>query len=140
MIGHNLFSFDFKKKGLRLSSWRTTNLAIGRKHLTSINYANIAYQVYWHCQVLSTEFIHPFQQYERWGKKRSENRIRQFYRKRSKTTWKVFCVRWNRQRMDFGLFVIRKGVITYETIPRPESLDIAPEKDIFFYLIIFDVV
>ena len=46
VIAHNLFSFDLKKKGLRLSSWRTTNLGIGRKHLTSINYANIAYQVY----------------------------------------------------------------------------------------------
>ena len=29
-----------------------------------------------------------------------------------------------------------KGVIPYEMIQRPESLDIIPEKDHFFYLII----
>ena len=48
MIAHNLFGFDLKKKkkkGLRLGAWRTTNLAIGGEHLTSVNYANIADQV-----------------------------------------------------------------------------------------------
>ena len=47
VIAHNLFGFDFFSflKGLRLGAWRTTNLSIGGKNLTSVNYANISDQV-----------------------------------------------------------------------------------------------
>ena len=43
VIAHNLFGFDFFffLKGIRLSVWKTTNLAIGGSNLTNINYANI---------------------------------------------------------------------------------------------------
>ena len=41
---HNLFGFDFFLflKSLRLGAWRTTNLSIGSKNLSNINFANIS--------------------------------------------------------------------------------------------------
>ena len=44
VITHNLFGFDFLK-GIRLGSWRTTNISIGGTNLVNINFANIANQV-----------------------------------------------------------------------------------------------
>lgn len=46
-IAHNLFAFDFFffLKDLRLGVWKTTNLSIGGKNLTNVNFANISYQV-----------------------------------------------------------------------------------------------
>ena len=43
VIAHNLFGFDFIffLKRIRLSVWKTKNLAIGGSNLTNINYANI---------------------------------------------------------------------------------------------------
>ena len=47
VIAYNLFGFDlfFFLKGVRLSVWKTANLAIGGSKLTNINYANIGEQV-----------------------------------------------------------------------------------------------
>ena len=39
------FDFFFFLKGIRLGSWRTTNISIGATNLVNINFANIANQV-----------------------------------------------------------------------------------------------
>ena len=46
-IADNLFAFDFFffLKDLRLGAWKTTNLFIGGKNLTNINFAKISDQV-----------------------------------------------------------------------------------------------
>ena len=125
VVAHNLFGFDFFLKDLRLVAWRTTDLSIGGKNLTSINFANIADQI---------KFIDTIQNYQQSLSVLASTMIDEeiFIENNPKLHFKFqkcsdIDKEWILNYLSSG-----KGVIPYEMILRYDSLDIVPEDEEFF--------
>ena len=139
VVAHNLFGFDFFLKDLRLVAWRTTDLSIGGKNLTSINFANIANQI---------KFIDTIRYYQQRLSVLASTMTDE-ERHCIKKEWKIITE--NDPKLNFkfqkcsdvgkkwllNYLSSSKGVIPFEMLTRYDSLDIATEDGKFFYLIIF---
>ena len=94
---HNLSGFDFFffVKSLRLGAWRTTNLSIGSKNLSNINFANISDRI---------KFIDTYKYYQQTLSVLAStmNDVKELY-KRSRIMLKVSSLFNSRSRVDFKL-------------------------------------
>ena len=135
-IADNLFAFDFFffLKDLRLGAWKTTNLFIGGKNLTNINFAKISDQVKFidtvkyfqqSLSALSSSMIDE-------KKKGIRTECQRFIKNDPKLNKNSFACSEADRELVLDYLFSGKRIIPYEMRQRPDSLDIAPKKGTFF--------
>ena len=134
-IAHNFFQFDmfFLLKGIRLSTWRTTDINIGGNNMTDINFA----------QIDDFKFIDSLKYYQTSLGKLSETlsdiektnvaRLSEQFI----VTHSYFAEVWKRlpfadRKKVIDTTVSGKGIIPYEKVETITSLSAKPENGVFF--------
>lgn len=135
VVAHDLCGFDFFLflKGL-IVAWKSTNLSICRKKLTSVNCANIS------VQVMFIETVKYFQQslsglpssMNDEEEKGVRTGCERFIKKGPKLNEKFLARHETDREWILDYLSLGKGVIPYKMIQRPDSLDISPERGNFF--------
>ena len=131
MFAHNQFRFDFFLflKGLRPSIWETTEIAIGGKNPTDVNFTIIRNQV----QFIDT--VKYFQQsLDSLGESMTDTE-RENVRKicRRFLAEKLLFLTDKDEKWVLDYLASGKGMIPYQMITNFDALNIQPEKDFFEY-------
>ena len=125
VIAHNLFRFEFylKKKGIRLGSWRTTNISLGGTNLVNINFPNIAnqakfiYTLKYYQQILSVLATTMTDQEKQSIKKEGEK----FIKTDAKLNEKFKKCSFEDREWILNYLSSGNGIIPYEMITRSDS-------------------
>ena len=131
ILAHNQFRFDFYLflKGIRPSVWKTTEIAIGEKNPTDVNFAIIRNQVRFidtvkHFQQSLASLADSMTDIER------EN-VRKICEKF--LAEKLLFLNEEDEKWILDYLASGKGMIPYQMISDFDSLNITPEKDFFEY-------
>ena len=131
ILAHNQFGFDFYLflKGIRPSVWETTEIAIGGKNPTDVNFAIIRNQVRFidtvkYFQQSVASFADSMTDIER------EN-VRKICQK--SLAEKLLFLSEEDEKWILDYLASGKGMIPYQMISDFDSLNITPKKDFFEY-------
>ena len=127
IINLDLIFFFFLKKGFRPTVWETTDISIGGKNPTNVNFVVIKNQV----RFLDT--IKNFQQSLASLAASMTNDERENVKKncRNFLAEKLMCIKDDDEKWILEYLSLGKGTIPYQMITDFDSLNIKPEKDFF---------
>ena len=127
IINLDLIFFFFFFKGFRPTVWETTDISIGGKNPTNVNFVVIKNQV----RFLDT--IKNFQQSLASLAASMKNDERENVKKncRNFLAEKLMCVKDDDEKWILEYLSLGKGAIPYQMITDFDSLNIKPEKDFF---------
>ena len=129
VMAHNQFRFDFFLflKGIRPSVWETTDISIGEKNPTDVNFAIIKNQVW---------FIHTVKYFQQSLGSLADSmndterdNVRNICRKFLAD--KLMLLNEENEKWILDYLASGKGIIPYQLITDFESLDTRPEKELF---------
>ena len=130
-IAHNLFSFFFFLKGLRLGVCQTTNLSIGGANLTNINFSNEQLKfidtVKYYQQSLSTLVVTMTEK----EKENAKIKFKRFILGGRNLSQRFLNYNLEEQELVLNYLSSGKGIIHYEMIKKYDLQDIKPEKDFY---------